>query len=336
MVPSLSRLCTARLALRALRISVCVLSLTWLGLVARLPGSGDVPISLAGTGPHTDSVGDLWLDVSLGPPLVDWFNRVARPDDIARVENPREFELLDEIRVGRKLVVFRSVAEAERFLPGMADKLDIVGYNLEYGPNSPAEELADPVGSVKRMRDVARRYGLLLAFGPDHDLAVSYGAALAPYVDILVLQVQRVQTEPATVRDFVLPLAQSLRQANRQIAISVQVRSEGNVTAIVDLIDALKEGLDGVSILTSPETVSTAEALVTELRTPKPTPPAQATRPAAPAGGGSGTAPAGGPPGGPSRLPALGHWLVALLVGGVAGAWVVARMVVARHRAGDP
>ena len=303
--------------------------------MARLPGSGDVPISLAGTGPHTDSVGDLWLDVSLGPPLVDWFNRVARPDDIARVENPREFELLDEIRVGRKLVVFRSVAEAERFLPGVADKLDIVGYNLEYGPNSPPEELADPVGSVKRMHDVARRYGLLLAFGPDHDLAVSHGVALAPYVDILVLQVQRVQTEPATVLDFVLPLVKQVRQANRQIAISVQVRSEGNVTAIVDLIDALKEGLDGVSILTSPETVSTAEALVTELRTPKPTPPAQATRPAAPAGGGSGTAPAGGPAGSPSRLPALGHWLVALLVGGVAGAWVVGLMVVARRRAGD-
>jgi hypothetical protein len=334
--PSASRLCATRLALRALRIAVVALSLTWLGLMACLPTSGDTPISLAQVeaGPHVDSVNDLWLDVSLGPPLVDWFNRVARPDDIARLENPRQFELLDEIRVGRKLVVFRSVAEAGRFLPGVADRLNIVGYNLEYGPNSPAEELADPVGSVKRMQGVARRYGLLLAFGPDHDLAVSHGVALAPYVDIFVLQVQRVQTEPATVLDFVLPLVKQLRQANRQIAISVQVRSEGNVTAIVDLIDALKEDLDGVSILTSPETVSTAEALVTELRTRTPTPPARATRPAAPVGGGSSTAPAGGPTGSPSRLPALGHWLVALLVGGVAGAWVVL-MVVARRRAGD-
>ncbi len=304
--------------------------------MACLPPAGDVPISLAqaGGGPHTDSVNDLWLDVSLGPPLVDWFNRVARPDDIARVENPRQFELLDEIRVGRKLVVFRSVAEAENFLPGVADRLNILGYNLEYGPNSPPDELADPVGSVKRMREVARRYGLLLAFGPDHDLAVSHAAALAPYVDILVLQVQRVQTDPATVLDFVLPLAKQVRQANPQIAISVQVRSEGNVTAIVDLIDSLKADLDGVSILTSPETVSTAEALVAELRIQKPTPPAQATRPAAPAGGGSGTAPAGGPDGGPSPLPALGHWLVALLVGGATSAWVVL-MILARRRAGD-
>ncbi len=291
-------------------------------------------VQVEAAGPRTNRVDDLWLDVSLGPPLVDWFNRVARADDIARLENPRQFELLNEIKVGRKLVIFRSVAEAEHFLPGMADKLDIVGYNLEYGPNSPPEELANPVGSVKRMRDVARRYGLLLAFGPDHDLAVAHAVALAPYVDILVLQVQRVQTEPATVRDFVLPLAKQVRQANRQIAVSVQVRTEGDVTAIVDLIDTMKEDLDGVSILTSPETVSTAEALVTELRSRKPTPPAPATRPAAPAGGGNGTAPAGGPPNDPSRLPPLGHWLVALLVGVVAGAWGVALLVVARRRAG--
>ncbi len=304
--------------------------------MACLLTSGDMPTSLAqAAGPHTDSVNDLWLDVSLGPPLVDWFNRVARPDDIARVENPRQFELLDEIKVGHKLVVFRSVAEAEGFLPGVADRLDIVGYNLEYGPASSPDELADPVGSVKRMHDVARRYGLLLAFGPDHDLAVSHAVALAPYVDILVLQVQRVQTEPATVLDFVLPLVKQVRQANPQIAVSVQVRSEGDVTGIVDLIDTLKADLDGVSILTSPETVSTAEALAAELRSRKPPPTAQATEPTAPAGGGSGTAPAGGPDGGPARLPPLGHWQVALLVGGVASAWILL-IVVARRRAGDP
>jgi hypothetical protein len=215
---------------------------------------------------RADSVRDLWLDVSLGPPLIDWFNRVARPDDIARIEQVKQVDLLDEITVGRKLVVFKSVDEAEHYVPEIADRIDIIGYNLEHGPGYSSREQADPVDSAKRMHDLAQEYDLMLAFGPDHDFALSDGAALAPYVDIFVLQVQRVQTEPDTVVDFVLPLIRQLRQANPELEVSVQVRSEGDVVAIVDLIDDIKDSLDGVSILTSPETVEITEELVTVLR----------------------------------------------------------------------
>ena len=79
---------------------------------------------------RTVAVSDLWLDVSLGPPLIDWFNEVARPSDIARVEHIEQLALLDNVTVGRKLVVFKSAAEAERFIPLIADQIDIVGYNL--------------------------------------------------------------------------------------------------------------------------------------------------------------------------------------------------------------
>jgi hypothetical protein len=116
------------------------------------------------------------------------------------------------------------------------------------------------------MHNLAQQYGLTLAFGPDHDFALSHGVAIAPYVDIFVLQVQRVQTQPATVLDFVLPLTEQLREANPDLEISVQVRTEGDVDAIVDLIESVQGNLDGVSILTSPDTVDIAEALVTELR----------------------------------------------------------------------
>ena len=217
--------------------------------------------------PQVELVSQLWLDVSLGPPLVEWFNQVARPDDVARVERVEEIGLLDSVTVGQKLVVFKSVAEAERLMPILANQVDVIGYNLEQGPANPAEEQADPVGSARRMQALARRYGLKLAFGPDHDLALSHGVAVAPYVDIFVLQVQRVQTEPETVRDFVLPLASQLRQANPQLEISVQIRTEGDVEDLVDLIDSMKSSLDGVSILTSPETIATAMALIMALQT---------------------------------------------------------------------
>jgi hypothetical protein len=254
-------------------------------LIACLLVTGVIPASLAQAAPppQSESVRDLWLDISLGPPLVDWFNRVARPDDIARVENFRQMDILDDVTAGRKLVVFKSIDEAERVVPKIADEIDIIGYNLENGQGYSSEERADALTSVKHMHDLARQYDLLLAFGPDHNLALSEGVAVAPYVDLFILQVQRVQTEPATVYEFVLPLIPQLREANPDLEVSVQVRTEGDIVEVVDLIDAMNDQLDGVSILTSPETVGTAEALVTELQTRKDVIPGPSVTVAAPA-----------------------------------------------------
>jgi hypothetical protein len=294
-----------------------------------------MPASLAhATSPQpADSVRDLWIDVSLGPPLIDWFNQVARPDDIARVEHVRQFDLLDEVTTGRKLLVIRSIEEAERILPSVADQIDIIGYNLEMGQNNLPREQADPVTSVQRMHDLAHEYNLLLAFGPDHDIALSDGAAVAPYVDIFILQVQRVQTEPATVFDFVLPLIPQLRQANPDLEISIQVRTEGNVTQIVDLVDAMNQHLDGVSILTSPETVRVAEALVSELRAreeaaasppPVTTPPTGEVEP--------GLSPAAAPE--ESSLPCPLMVVGAFIAGGIGGG-VTAALICASRKGTD-
>lgn len=216
----------------------------------------------------------LWIDMSMGPQLIDWYNEVARPDDVARVDHVSLVDLLDRVKVGRRLVVFKNVADAEELLPRLADKMDIIGYNLEHGPTNRPDEQADPVGSIRRMRELADEYGKELALGPDRAFALSDGVTMAPYVDMFVLQVQRVQTEPDVVRAFVIPLVQELRQANPDLQISVQVRTEGDVVALAELIGSMESSLDGVSILTSEETVDVAEALVAELRPPLPEPPA--------------------------------------------------------------
>jgi len=215
------------------------------------------------------SLAKMWIDMGLNQDLIEWFNQNARPDDIARVDHISLIDLLDQVHVGKRLVVFKSVADVADLLPNITGKIDIVGYNLEHGPSNRPDEIADPVGSVMRMRDLTNRYGKVLAFGPDREFALNDGVAIAPYVDIFVLQVQRVQTEPDTVRDFVLPLARQLRQANPKLQISVQVRTEGDVVALADLLDSMKDQLDGLSILTSPETVDVGKALGTELRTPR-------------------------------------------------------------------
>lgn len=212
------------------------------------------------------SLEDLWIDMRIGPPLIPLFNQAARSEDIARVEHPSQFEQLAAIESGRKMVIFQSVSEAEELLPDMAADIDIVGYNLEHGQTTPEGEKADPVGSIRQMRELVDAYGLDLAYGPDHDFALSHGVQMAPFVDIFVLQIQRRQTNPANVEAFVVPLVPRLREANPDLEVSVQVRTQGDVEAIVTLLDSLQEHLDGISILTSPDTVEVAWDLVAALR----------------------------------------------------------------------
>lgn len=167
--------------------------------------------------------------------------------------------------------------------------MEIVGYNLEHGLGNLPQEQADPVGSVRRMRALADRYQLALAFGPDRRFALDIGADAAPYVDLFILQVQRVQTDAQTVREFVEPLVTTLRRANPRLEVGVQFAVEGDATAIRSLVESLAASLDGVSLLTDHESTEKVEAVIRELRpSPEPLPdlatPVPAATSAQPAG----------------------------------------------------
>jgi hypothetical protein len=120
------------------------------------------------------------------------------------------------------------------------------------------------------VRAVADQYGMQVALGPNRAFALSHGVQMAPYADIFVLQVQQVQTEPQTVREFVVPLVAQLRRANPNLRISVQIRTEGDVMELADLLLSMKGSIDGVSILTNDETAPVAKSLVSQLRLPTP------------------------------------------------------------------
>lgn len=210
----------------------------------------------------------LWFDMSMGSKLVGIYNEYADARDIARADHVSLVDLLDKVKTGRRLVVFKNAADVEELVPRLADKIDIIGYNLESGPANRPDEQADPVGSIRRVRAVADQYGMQVAFGPDRAFALSHGVQMAPYADIFVLQVQRAQTEPQTVREFVVPLVAQLRQANPNLQISVQIRTEGNVEELADLLLSMQGSIDGVSILTNDETAVVAQQLIAELRLP--------------------------------------------------------------------
>ncbi len=218
--------------------------------------------------PVDPRLADLWFDMSMGSQLVDIYNKYARPDDIARADHVSLVDLLDKVEVGQRLVVFKNAADIEELVPRLVGKMDIIGYNLESGPANRPDEQADPVGSIRRVRAVADQYGMRLAFGPDRAFALSHGVQMAPYADIFVLQVQRAQTEPETVREFVVPLVAQLRRANPNLEVSVQIRTEGDVTDLADLVLSMEGSVDGISILTNDETSAVAKTLMMELRLP--------------------------------------------------------------------
>ncbi len=218
---------------------------------------------------------DLAITMTLMPQLLSWYSQVVRPQDGSPIDHAQDVALLDTMSVGSKMVVFKSVDMAEELVPFIAGKFDTIGYNLEHGPLNPLHEQADPVGSVIRMRALADEYGLDLALGLDHDFALSHGAEMAPYVDAYAMQVQRVQSQPKVARDFVIPMAAAVRAANPAVKTTLQVRTEGEAAEIVALVDSVRGSINGVDILSSPDTVETAVELV-ELLQENESRPAQA------------------------------------------------------------
>ncbi len=81
------------------------------------------------------------------------------------------------------------------------------------------------------MRALADQYGVELAVGPDRAFALSDGVEMAAYADLLILQVQRVQNEPNTVRDFVLPMINAVHDVAPDVEIGVQIGAEGDVVS---------------------------------------------------------------------------------------------------------
>ena len=237
---------------------VCaILFLFWPGI---LPLSAQVPVE-----PETKTLQDLWLDISIGPPIVPIYNDVARGDDMARVMHPSQISQLDGISNGRKLVIFKSIPETEQYLPGLAGEIDIIGYNLEHGPATPVDEQNDPVGSIQQIRALADTHNQLLAFGPDHDYALSTVYRSPPMS--ISLSCRSSANRPTMMSCGSLSdRVPQLRAANPNIQIAVQVRTEGDIPTLITLLNSLIDHLDGISILTSPDTVPVAQELVNILR----------------------------------------------------------------------
>jgi murein DD-endopeptidase MepM/ murein hydrolase activator NlpD len=188
--------------------------------------------------------------------MAQYFQQHAGAQDIARVDHPNDIGFISGITVGKKMVIFKSASQIQQFLASNASDLDIIGYNLEPGQTHDANELANPVAAAKAVQAIARQYGKQVAIGLTRSLALQYGAAMAPYADIWVLQIQKAQNDPAMAGEFVSQMLPALQRANPSIVVFVQIRTDSSPAALAKLVN----GLSGVhvSILTQRSDVQDA------------------------------------------------------------------------------
>lgn len=182
------------------------------------------------------------------PEMAQYFQQHASAQDIARVDHPNDIGLISGISVGKKMVIFKSASQIQQFMSTSAGSLDIIGYNLEPGQTHDANELANPVAAAKAVQAIARQYGKAVAIGLTRSLALQYGAAMAPYADIWVLQIQKAQNDPALAGEFVSQMVPALQRANPSIVVFVQIRTDSQPAALASLVNGL--GNVHVSILT--------------------------------------------------------------------------------------
>ncbi len=190
------------------------------------------------------------------PEMAQYFQQHAGAQDIARVDHPNDIGLISGISVGKKMVIFKSASQIQQFMTSNASALDIIGYNLEPGQTHDTAELANPVAAAKAVQAIARQYGKAVAVGLTHDLTLQYGAAMAPYADIWVLQIQKAQNDPRMAGEFVSQMVPALQRANPNIVVFVQIRTDSSPAALAKLVNGL--GNVHVSILTQRSDVQDA------------------------------------------------------------------------------
>ncbi len=167
--------------------------------------------------------------------------------------------------------------EQLRQLAGRADQVgvdyDALGYGLERGRHTTAEEQADPLGATEQAAELADQYDKLLVLGPGFQLMQDHWsdyAGMAALVDVWIFQTQRLQVSPPgpEYRQAVEEVVSELRAGNPEIEIWAQISvTPGRAAISVEEYLAYRESIvdlvDGVYVMdvNDPNRPRTLEAI---------------------------------------------------------------------------
>lgn len=257
--------CMARKAIFAVALLVAALSASLLpgGVAAQQTDLSQLPISFPVHAPE----------------VAAYFNEMARPSDSASVLPDRLF-LLSQIEVGETMLAFRSWSEAESQLDSLADPVEWVMYNPEHWEFTPEDEQQDLATIVQKFAEAVHARDMKFMFTPDRQYAELYLGQVAPHVDAVMLQGQRLQHDPQTFAAWVLGMADVAHKANEDIQVYVQVgATRGTAEEMYAAIETVAGDIDGIAVWSMPRTLEILQEFVTLVRgdLPEATATAEAT-----------------------------------------------------------
>jgi len=134
--------------------------------------------------------------------VIEYFNRISRPDDIASF--PSEFtSLLSQVQARQKMIGYASWEQAEHDLELIQENIDFVMYNPEHWSNTPLTEQQNLEAVVIKAADFTHAHGWQFAFVPDRQFAEQFLGRVAPYIDVTILQGQRFQSDPRAFHTWI-------------------------------------------------------------------------------------------------------------------------------------
>lgn len=205
------------------------------------------------------------------PEVAAYFHEIARPQDIASVA-PASLFLLSQDAPGQKMVGFRSWAEAQAQLDSLTGAVDMVMYNPEHWELTPENEQNDLVTTVQQFAEFAHERNLRIMFAPDRQYAELYLSQVAPSIDAVLLQGQRLQHDPQTFAAWVLGMAEVAHAANPDIQVFVQVgATRGTASEMLAAIETVASDIDGIAIWSLPRTLDVLQEFVALLQESPPT-----------------------------------------------------------------
>ncbi|HZW02728.1 MAG TPA: hypothetical protein VFF68_02275 [Anaerolineaceae bacterium] len=198
--------------------------------------------------------------------MADYFNQIARPDDSALLP-VAQLRWLPNIEAGLVRVGFPAWSRAERELPALVDRIDMVSYNPEHWDQTPEEEKNNLPETVERAHNLARQHNLLLMVAPDRRFARDYLRQIAPSTDLLALQGQRIQDDPAEFEQWAREMIAIAREANPEVKIYVQVgANQGPAEEMLAAIRTIAGEIDGISIWVNPDSFETLKEFLALIR----------------------------------------------------------------------
>ena len=200
------------------------------------------------------------------PEVAAYFDEIARPADTASVPLDRLF-LLSQMESGEKMVAFRSWTEAQSQLDDLSGSVEWVMYNPEHWELTPEDEQQDLATIVQQFAEAVHAREMRFLFAPDRQYAELYLDQVAPYVDAVMLQGQRLQHDPQTFATWVLGMTDVAHRANDDIQVYVQVgATRGTAEEMYTAIETVAGEIDGIAIWSMPRTLEILQEFVTLVR----------------------------------------------------------------------